>query len=172
MTYPPTLGTEWCACGSENSNSAVRLGWGREQLGRCSLSESQILAHTFDSPSLTYTHIQSADVRTHMLLLSIAWWRSIGAVCHTLALTWPLLSTDGFTLALQGWHTHTHTHTHRLNHLFLVCFFKNISLEGVKERERTEECQPADTTTSYIPPSASSSSSSLLHHMRKIFEEL
>lgn len=45
-------------------------------------------------------------------------------MCHTLAakeLTWPLLSPDEFTLALQGWHKRTQTHIDcALDHLFLV----------------------------------------------------
>lgn len=115
------------------------------------LSETQLLAHTFDSSFHTYTRLQSADVQTHIYLLSIAWWNSVWAMCHTLAakaLTWPLLSTDGFTSALQGLHKHTQRHKDcTLDHWSLLCFFKNISLQGVKEKERTEECHPADMAT-------------------------
>lgn len=68
------------------------------------LSKSQFLARTLDSPSHTYTERGRTDT-----LLSIAWWRSAGAMCYTLALSWTLLSTDGFTLALQGWHKRTYT---------------------------------------------------------------
>ncbi len=79
------------------------------------------------------------------------------------ALIWPLLSTDGFTLALPGG-INTHK-DYTQDHLFLICFFKNISLEGVKERDGTEEHQPADMATSCI--TSSSSSLSLLHHRER-----
>ena len=67
------------------------------------------------------------------------------------ALTWPLLSTN-LTCPIGVKQTRAHTYTDcSLDHLFLVSFLKHMSLKGVKERERTEECQAADMATFYIP---------------------
>lgn len=51
---------------------SVWVGVGNSLSGAVYLSETQLLSHTFDSSFQTYTHLQFADVRTHMYLLSIA----------------------------------------------------------------------------------------------------
>lgn len=48
------------------------------------------------------------------------------------------LGTDGFKLALQGQRKYTYAQGCTLNHLFLLCFFKTISVTGEGEGKNKE----------------------------------
>ena len=79
-------------------------------------------------------------------------------MCHTVAakaLTWPLVSTDRFTLARQGWHTYSlslththtraHTHTHKLycRSLVLVLFLQEHQCKGCEGEGKNGGMSPS-----------------------------